>query len=204
MGPDEIFDFSGAGEKKGLGKLFGSGSGQGSAQAVGMGIEGIASFANLYGAERNMYDKTIRERDVTFGGVPTYTGVSSIRQEQAAIDAGQAGKGLIGQGAMSGAKVGAAVGSFFPGLGTVIGAGAGALAGTIGGLFAKKKVKREAEELKAEGRQAFEQTQQDYNRVIGDYYGDVDQSRQAAQDERNYQQRAFNIDNRLSPFSGVI
>ena len=134
-------DMSSAGGSK-IGGLFGSG-GADPTSLVG-GAQAISNFASLYGAERDFYDREVTGRDVEVGGVPTYSGVSSLRQEAGAINVGEAGKGLVGQGALSGLKAGMAVGSLFTPLGSAIGAGVGALAGTIGGLFAKKKVKSEA------------------------------------------------------------
>ena len=206
--------YTNLGDKKSpMGNLFGSGGGEGgggpsgaeaAAGNIAGGVEGVASFFNAFGQEKDFYDRNIQSRDVMFGGVPTYGGVSSARQEAGAIDPNVAGKGLVGQGALAGGKLGATVGSFVGPWGTAIGAAVGGLAGTIGGLFAKKKVKGDAEDLKTEATSKFKQTQGRYNEVIGDYYEGVDTSRAGAQADRNYRNRVFNIDNRVSPFSRTI
>ena len=193
---------SGTGAPKALGNIFGSGS------DIAGGVEGVASFFNAFGQEKDFYNRDIQTRDVMFGSRPTYSGVSSARQEAGAIDPNIAGRGLVGKGAMAGGKLGATIGGFATGplapFGSAIGAGVGALVGTIGGLFAKKKVKGDAEDLKTEATSKFKQTQGRYNEVIGDYYEGVDTSRAGAQADRNYRNRVFNIDNRVSPFSRTI
>ncbi len=192
------------GANKPLGNLFGSGGGGNKAAGFASAAGDIASYINLYNQERSFYDKEIQTRDVMFGGLPTYSGVSGARQEAAAIDPSVAGKGLIGKGALSGAKAGLSIGATFGPWGAAIGTAAGAITGTIGGIFAKKKVKGDAEDLKTESTSKFKQTQGRYNEAIGDYYEGVDTSRAGAQADRNYRNRVFNIDNRVSPFSRTI
>jgi hypothetical protein len=138
------------------------------------------------------------------GEMPSYSGISGMRKDAYSIDPSTAGKGLVGEGVMAGAKVGATVGSMIPGLGTVIGGGIGAATGLVAGLFGKNAAKKNAEDAQQRGIEAFETAQDDYNLQVGDYYSGVQEKRQDIQGERAYQQRLYGIGNFNSPFASII
>ena len=122
-------------------------------------ISGIG-FAQDMGEKINYYrDMMFRDPNVTQNGFPNYSGVSNLRGDVASIQPDQAGKGFLGQGAMTGLKAGVTIGSMFSPVGAGIGAAVGALAGTLGGLFGRKKARQAAGEAKQEGLETFQQAQ---------------------------------------------
>ena len=172
----------------------------GTVQAAG----GALAFGQGLKDEINRFrDASFVEADTMIGGIPSYTGVSALQGQYSAVRESEAGKGLIGGGAMAGASLGASVGSFFPGLGTAIGAGIGAIAGTITGIFGKKKAKKEKAKAEKRAHEALVESQEDYNVDVGGYFEDITSDRMQAQSERAYQRRLYGT-NITDPFASII
>jgi len=167
-------------------------------------VGGAMAFGQDMAAEINQYkDLKFRGSDTMINGIPSYSGVSSLRQQAIAVDREGAGKGLIGKGAMAGAQLGAAAGSFVGPWGQAIGAAAGAITGTITGIFGKSKAQKEAEKAEERGYQKFFKQQEGYNEDVEEYFEDVDENRAEAQEERNYSKRIHGMQVN-DPFATMI
>jgi len=170
----------------------------------------VGSITTGLGLGSRIKDEMDYYKDMEFGQfsggnsrfTPNYGQVSSMRNEVSGIDPGQAGKGLAGQGALTGLKAGATIGSMFPGFGTLIGGAAGAAGGAIFGAVKKNKIQEEAERKQAEGRIAFGEVQDQFNIDVGNYYKDIDFERQNIEEERSYLSRAGGGSS--SPFQSLI
>lgn len=181
------------------------------AENISAGIStGVAAFAggsemfNSIQDSINEYrDMEIKGADTEINGVPTYAGVTDIRKQYESIDPNDAGKGLIGQGAMTGAQVGMGLMSINPIVGGIA-TGVGALAGTIVGAFGKNKAKNEAEKAKGEARQKFLAGQESYNADVESYFQGIDTNRATNQGERNRQSRMYGLNQYNDPFRSVI
>jgi hypothetical protein len=158
---------------------------------------------DLKGEIDRFRDAEFQEADTMVGGLPSYAGVSYAAGNYRGVKGAEAGKGLIGKGALTGAGVGATVGSFIGPWGTLIGAAAGAIVGTVTGIFGKKAAKREQVKAVERAGGAFRKSQSDYTEDVEDYYGDIDTERQAAQQERSYQRRLYGT-NITDPFASII
>jgi hypothetical protein len=80
-------------------------------------------------------------------GRPIYNLGEDVARMQG-INPKDAGKGLIGRSAVTGASTGAAIGSVIPGVGTAIGAGVGAVVGAGAGLIGRTRARNKARDRK--------------------------------------------------------
>ena len=170
-------------------------------------IGAVLGFAeNINMAGKRYSDMVFQQPDQRGerGMMPSLSGYGRLVSQTAGIDPSKAGKGLVGQGALTGMKLGATVGSFLPGFGTAIGAGVGAVAGTIAGLFGKKNASNKAEEAQQKGILAMNEAQDTINTQVQDYYTGVGQQRQNIQADRAYQQRVYGLGNFNSPFASIV
>jgi hypothetical protein len=174
---------------------------------IGAAVEGAVLGADYFGDVRdsiNEYrDMEFQPAETMIGGVPTYGGVSDIGSQVRSIDINEAGKGLIGQGALTGAQIGLNLMAVNPVVGGIA-TGVGALAGTIAGAFGKKKAKTEAEEAIERGQQQFTAAQSRYNEGVEDYFDEVDAQRGQIQGDRNYQSRMYGLNQYNDPFRSIV
>ena len=173
----------------------------------GAALEGVAGgidmFNNIQGSINEYRDMKIINPETEVNGVPTYAGVSNVQSQYESINRDDAGKGLVAQGAMTGAKAGMGLMAINPVVGGIA-AGVGALVGGIAGAFGKNKAKKEADKAKQEAKDRFMAGQQSYNEDVEDYYGGVDAKRADIQGERNYQSRLYGLNQFRDPFRSIV
>lgn len=131
---------------------------------------------------------------------PYYNQVSQLRQETAGLEPDEAGKGLVGQSAMTGAKIGGSLAAINPVLGAV-GAGVGAVGGAIFGAVKKNKIQDEATSAKNKALAKLAGAQKKFNTNTSDYYKNVTGKRQQQQEDRSYLSRSMGGS---SPYQSLI
>lgn len=137
----------------------------------------------LYGMYSNISDVIQAQKEYEYN-IPTLMSANPYDrpayslggawQENANFNPEDAGKGLIGQSAISGASSGGAIGSSLGPIGGLVGAGAGAVVGAVSGLFGKKAAVRNARLAKEREYNKLKKAQSEYNVESAQYDATAD------------------------------